>query len=309
MLASALLALEVLSWSVPFRLQSRAICARSTGKATMLLEDLVQRLADEDARKYGERPVDVSRLELPAECVGARNVFIIFHGAGGPDRETDDLQERVRLQDVTAGLERTICLGDWRPWFSAGARRNLNSYHGQEVGRKLGALLAARAPELRSLHVVGTSAGAWPANELCSSYVKAASGRPRATVMLSLTDPFTARSDRPLADPWGVRNFGRHADFAEQYLNSDDSAPSTNEPLPLCYCYDVTHAAERASFPLPGGGSTGNPLLDAGMMLLGYHNWPMGYLARHYVTLLDSQGQLVMPTHEKLPRGVVNNIL
>ena len=90
--------------------------------------------------------------------------------------------------------------------------------------------------------------------------------------MLSLTDPFTARSDRPLADLWGMRNFGASADFAEQFLNSDDIAPSTNDPIPLCYVWDVTGAKERETFPLPGGGSTGNALLDAGMMLLGYHS-------------------------------------
>ena len=44
------------------------------------------------------------------------------------------------------------------------------------------------------------------------------------------------------------------ADFAEHFLNRDDIVPSTSTPLPLCYCYDVTGAAERASFPLPGGG-------------------------------------------------------
>ena len=82
------------------------------------------------------------------------------------------------------------------------------------------------------------------------------------------------------------------------------SVPSTSKPLPLCYCYDVTGAKERASFPLPGGGKTGSALKDVGMTLLGYHNWPMGYMARHYQTHLDAQGRLVVPSHKKL-RGDV----
>ena len=270
---------------------------------------LVEKLAADDERMYLANPVDTSSVELPVGCAGAENVFMIFHGAGGPDRETNDLLERVASQDASVALDRTVCLFDWRPWFSLGNRRNLNSYHGQAVGRRLGQLLAASAPELCTLHIVGTSAGAWPANELATSYVANTAGRSRARVQLSLTDPFTARSDRPFADPWGMRNFGRDADFAEQFLNSDDIAPSTNEPLPLCYCYDVTHAAERATFPLPGGGSTGNPLLDAGMMLLGYHNWPMGYMARHYETRLDTAGHPMVPSHDELPRGAVNQVL
>jgi len=279
--------------------------------AAMIFDGLSARFAEEDQRTYLADPLDVSIVELPAQCNGATDVFIIFHGAGGPDRETEDLEARVCSQDAAAALDRAVCVFDWRPWFSTGSRRNLNSYHGQEVGSRLGQILADAAPALRTLHVVGTSAGAWPANEMCTAYVKATAERAqgRASVVLSLTDPFTARSDRPLADPWGMRHFGESADFAEQYLNTDDIAPSTNDPLPLCYCWDVTGAAERASFPLPGGGSTGNALLDAGMLLLGYHNWPMGYMARHYETRLDSEGRLIVPSHDLLPRGAVNAVL
>ena len=288
----------------------RAAHANLHLRPTMSFEGLVEKIAEEDKKAYEANPIETSGIELPEGCQGAKDVFMIFHGAGGPDRETDDLQERVLAQDKASGFERTVCLFDWQPWFSRGQQRNLNSYHGQAVGRKLGQLLAAQAPDLQTLHIVGTSAGAWPANELCTAYVESTTGQAqRATVLLSLTDPFTARSDRPFADPWGMRNFGRDADFAEQYLNTDDIAPSTNEPLPLCYCYDVTTAAERASFPLPGGGSTGNALLDAGMMLLGYHNWPMGYLARHYETRLNANGRLIIPTHDELPRGAVNMVL
>ena len=281
---------------------------RRSGTPSMLLDGLVRSMADADEKAYLADPVDVSAVRLPDGFGGARDVCIIFHGRGGPDRETDDLIERVRTQDAAVGLERPAAVFDWQPWFSNQASRN--SFHGQEVGRRLGRLLAAEAPGLRTVHVVGTSAGAWPANELCTSYIEAAAGdKQRASVHLSLTDPFTARSDRPLADGWGGRNFGASADFAEHYLNSDDIVPSSNEPLQNCYCWDVTGAAERSSFPLPGGGSTGNPVLDAGMMLLGYHNWPMGYMARHYETALDAEGRVVLPSHENLPRGAVNFVL
>ena len=29
----------------------------------------------------------------------------------------------------------------------------------------------------------------------------------------------------------------------------------------------------------------------------------MGYMARHYETKIDSQGRLVVPSHDELPRG------
>ena len=115
--------------------------------------------------------------------------------------------------------------------------------------------------------------------------------------------------------------------------------PSTNFALPLCYVYDVTGSKERmafltpilsptlapaltltrkpelyrkphptqerSAFPPP---DTGNFLQDIGLRLLGFHNWPIGYLARHYETVLDAKGHPVLPSHEQLPRGTVKKV-
>ena len=125
-----------------------------------------------DEEKFLQNPTDTSALSLPPGCAAAKNVFLVFHGRGGPDRETDDLLARVRAQDAAAKFVRTVALVDWRPYFESDAARI--SFAGQAVGRKLGRALFAEAPGLRSLHVVGTSAGAWPANEVCTAYVEAA---------------------------------------------------------------------------------------------------------------------------------------
>ena len=106
-----------------------------------------------------------------------------------------EMLARVRAQDAAAKFERTVALVDWRPYFESDAARI--SFAGQAVGRKLGHALFAEAPGLRTLHVVGTSAGAWPANEVCTAYVEAAAAaatKSRAAVILSLTDPFTQRA-------------------------------------------------------------------------------------------------------------------
>ena len=112
------------------------------------------------AAQYAANPADLSGLSLPPGCAGATNVFLVFHGRGGPDRETDDLLARVRAQDAAAKFSRTVTLFDWRNYFENDAARI--SFAGQAVGRRLGRALFAEAPNLRTLHVVGTSAGAWP---------------------------------------------------------------------------------------------------------------------------------------------------
>lgn len=122
------------------------------------------------------------------------------------------------------------------------------------------------------------------------------------------------------------------ADFAEHFLNTDDVVPSTNVPLPYCHVYDVTGCKERKDFPL--WGVTGNFLQDVGLLFLGYHlpphpplptstppppyplpptpppplryhNWPMGYMARHYTLELDNLGYVRHPNHMNQPRGQV----
>jgi hypothetical protein len=215
-------------------------------------------------------PTDISGATLPA--FAQRDVFLHFHGRGGPDREDADLKSRILAQDSAAGLDRLVHIVVWREWLEAASTERI-SYVGQAIGRKLGEQLATHR-DLRSLHVCGTSAGGFAANECVSAYVRAA-GANRATTRLTLCDPFCARADE-VGAPWddglrtsGARLFGKDADFAEHYLNSDDIVPSTNFALPLCYCYDVTGSSERAAFPPP---STGNLLQDLGLRLLGYHN-------------------------------------
>lgn len=252
---------------------------------------------------YLSSPADISAVALPE--FSQPHVYLHFHGRGGPDREDADLKARILEQDRLAGLSRFVHVFVWREYLEAASTERI-SFTGQAIGRKLGQVLAAR-PNLRSLHVSGTSAGGFAANECISAYVEAAGSR-RASTRLTLCDPFCARADE-VGAPWddgmrtsGARLFGRDADFAEHFLNSDDIVPSTNFPLPLCYVYDVTGSSERAAFPPP---STGNLLQDLGLRLLGYHNWPIGYVARHHRTELDALGDPVVPSHATLPRGTV----
>jgi hypothetical protein len=252
---------------------------------------------------YEAKPADISAAILPSFT--QRDVFLHFHGRGGPDREDADLKARVLSQDRAAGLDRFVHVFVWRDWLEATSTERI-SFTGQAIGRKLGQALATRT-DLRSLHVCGTSAGGFAANECISAYV-AAAGPQRATTQLTLCDPFCARANE-VGAPWddgrrttGARLFGKDADFAEHYVNTDDVVPSTNFPLPRCYCFDVTGSRERSAFPPP---STGNLLQDLSLRLLGYHNWPIGYLARHYETRLGSDGAPVVPSHEVFPRGVV----
>ena len=196
------------------------------------------------------------------------------------------------------------------PWFTANTDRL--SFQSSGVGSEIGRALAAN-PALRSLHVVGTSAGSFAAHACCSGYVAscvAAGGdKQRAAVRLTLADPFAAKEGASFQSGRGAQLFGirRDADFAEHYLNTDDIVPNTEVPLPLCTCYDVTGCVERKAFPPPE--KTGDFVYDLILKSLGYHSWPMGYVARHYQTTLDADGRLVWPSHADTPRGTVVKVV
>ena len=213
---------------------------------------------------------------------------------------------RFRQQDAAAGFKREVIVFNWMPWFTSNTDRL--SFQSASVGAALGKMLASNR-DMRSLHIVGTSAGSFAADACCSAYVAAAAvasaGYSRAAVRLTLADPFAARDGASFQSGRGAQFFGKDADFAEHYLNTDDIVPNTAVPLPLCYCYDVTGSAERKSFPPPD--KTGDVVYDFILKSLGYHSWPMGYLARHYETRVDG-GTLVWPSHQEKPRGAVEKV-
>lgn len=270
-----------------------------------------EKTGEELALEYARSPADVSGVTsaLPPTFAKARDVAIIFHGSGGPDRETADVLARFRAQDAAAGLRREVVVFNWMPWFTANTDRL--SFQSAGVGAELGRYLAAN-PALRTVHVVGTSAGSFAADACCSAYIAArvAGGggdNQRAAVRLTLADPFAAREGTSFSSGRGAQLFGRDADFAEHYLNTDDIVPNTEVPLPLCACYDVTGCAERKAFPPPE--RTGDFVYDLILKSLGYHSWPMGYVARHYQTTLDADGRLVWPSHADTPRGTVVKVV
>jgi len=266
---------------------------------------------------YLAAPVDVSSVDLPAGVRGQRDVVLIFHGRGGEDRETELTRDTILAEDRANNVTRPVVVYNWERCIDPSPNRLFLG--AMDVGSKLGRALSAER-QLRSLHIIGTSAGGFVADSCCKEYVERASrrGGPRAKIRLSLCDPFTQPDAKPGTLDWflcsdaatiaagrAAGQFGLQADFAEHYLNADDPVPSTSTPLANCFVYDVTRSSEKRSFPLPGGGESSDRAKNFILWSLGYHNFPMAYFAEHYRTLVDAEGRVRFPSHEELPRGTV----
>lgn len=220
-----------------------------------------------------------SRLEAIESAVEAKyrdlisvgqnrvNTFI-FPGAGGVDILVEELCSKIPRSKII----------DWTEH-----RGNIftAAYDGEAVGQAIANLLLQQEnTQEDEIHFIGISVGAFCANAAATVAFQQMHDTP-TNVRLTLLDPFCGRG--VFGSSYGRENFGKYATVAIQILNSDDPVPTTNDPLPNCYCLDVTNAPERDSFiPLPGDSM---------------HSWPLAYLARHFQEPLGP-----------MPRGTVMKV-
>lgn len=182
----------------------------------------------------------------------------IFPGSGGVDELV------LELQSVTPNSK----IIDWKEHRGSILTA---AYDGEAVGEAI-AELVEKAGTTRCVHYIGISVGAFCANAAATTTYKyrardvSIREKTTRTVQLTLLDPFCGRG--VFGPNYGRNQFGKYATTAIQILNSDDPVPTTNDPLPNCFCIDVTGAPQREAFiPLPGDSM---------------HSWPVAYFARHY---------------------------
>lgn len=225
---------------------------------------------------YGSHPTPIAQLR-PTD----KYDVIIFPGAGGPDQYTSALQESILRSDKKKGVVRQVVVYDWQQWRGNFLRAAFDS---QLVGAAVGGQLAQNAG-LKNVHAIGISVGAFAADSCLKTY-KSLAQQPSASTHLTLLDPFTSKG--PFGYGWGLKNFGLGADVVEDYLNSDDPVPTTNDPVSNAFTLDVTSSQAKRSFV---GDS--------------YHSWPVAYLASHWTTEVDEKGDILEPASEKVPKGTV----
>jgi hypothetical protein len=218
----------------------------------------------------------------PLEQFDDKDIVIIFPGAGGPDENTSNLAQAVIESDKLCGVKRHVEVYDWSPWKGNLIRA---SYDGQSVGKIIGEQLAEGFGDLKSVHVMGVSVGAFAADSCCHHFQKKSQNKKSASVptyvRATFLDPFTQRG--LFGTKYGTKLFGKAAAFCEHYLNTDDPVPSTNEPLSKAIVYDITASESRKLFiPLKGDSM---------------HSWPVAYYGRQWETKLNEDGTLFHPLH------------
>lgn len=192
----------------------------------------------------------------------ARDVTIIFPGAGGRDAISDELEESLR-QSSSSTDNSFVTTFDWQEHRGTVLTA---AYDSETVGETVGKCLwEVMRGQLRSVHCVGISVGAFAANGMAREICVARDGEPSPYVRLTLLAPFTSRG--VTGSSYGPDNFGEKADYAVQYMTKEDPVPTTDKTLPQCTRYDITSSKTKDDFVLPDGESM--------------HCWPVAYYARH----------------------------
>jgi len=184
--------------------------------------------------RLGSTDSDFSDDILPQPSDGSwddvEEATLVFHGAAGQDKFTDALMENLKRNSSRSKYSSMI------EWSQFSSNILQASFNGQRLGRNVASDILKRAPNLKSLHIIGISVGAFAADSVCSQ--SKASKQSVYYVQLTLLDPFTQRGIFDTG--YGARNYGKDADYFQQYLNTDDPVPSTNAPLQQSVCYDIT---------------------------------------------------------------------
>ena len=224
------------------------------------------------------------------EWNNVKQVTIVFHGAGGKDVYTDELMNR--LDDVdkkSKSPQEQSSYNHIVDWSKYSTNILQASYNGQQIGelaaKEILEQVTSSNNNLTTIHFIGISVGAFAADaavkevkknfEISSSTKEENNSNNTDSippfVQLTLLDPFQQRGIFGVG--YGNNEFGKSADYAEQYLNTDDPVPSTNKPLKNTVCYDVTSLRPRSIFG---------------------HDWPLVYYARS-----DNCGQLQIDNQEQ----------
>ncbi|MBL91792.1 MAG: hypothetical protein CMH56_08295 [Myxococcales bacterium] len=169
--------------------------------------------------------------DLPGPTV-AKNLLVVVHGSGDTPKDWPNALRAAIEKEYGDGLDWDIWTYDWDVY---AASRMTASGDGLVVGQLLGEALLESPYDYQHLHLVAHSAGSYVIHALAQTV---STQKSDMTIHATYLDPFTANGFFDWS--YGQREFGRHADYAENFMNVDDPVPSTNNLLEHAHNFDVT---------------------------------------------------------------------
>lgn len=183
---------------------------------------------------YAHWPRDFSPITSFAITQNTQYLSLSVHGVKDkPESWSNPLQDIIQqsnneqLSDLTKAQ---ISLA-WQPYSDNAL---ICSVTGENIGEELGNKIAL-LPNLKAVHIIGHSCGAFVIYGLCKKLKQI---KPSISVQTTYLDPVSIYSG--IFWQYGVNNFGDCADFSDSYIDTKDGVPGSNEKLKNAYTFDVT---------------------------------------------------------------------
>ncbi len=183
---------------------------------------------------YAYWPRDFSSVTEFEITEGTQYITLSAHGVNdSPSSWSDELQQAMadktypQLQLVTQQHQSI----DWQHYSD---NVFLCSVAGKKIGLEIGERLA-KVASLKAIHAVGHSCGSFVVLGICEGLKSINSN---ILVQTSYLDPVSVYSG--FYWDYGIEYFGSCADFTDNYIDTRDTVPGSNTPLPHGFTFDVT---------------------------------------------------------------------
>lgn len=183
-------------------------------------------------------------------------IILITHGIYD---DTSSWVEQLKKTYQAQGTDAQVIDLDWSEYSNNALRCAVN---GLRIGEQVGSQLSNRE-ELNQVHLIGHSCGAFVVYGVCQA-IK--SKKPDVKIQTTYLDPVSIYGVRR---SYGVNHFGRCADYAEAYIDTEDGVVGSNQALKYAHTFDVTAIRKQQNNPT-------SP-----------HNWPTVF----YQQLVQSEQQ------------------
>ena len=184
--------------------------------------------------KFSIKKIEISQ--------NTQKLVLLFHGSNDDQNpELKSIKDNIE-NHIKSPKKNEVINYNWS-YASSYLRASANT---MKIGKVIG-LEISNFKNINTIHLIAHSAGAFIAESFCKSY-RANGGSAR--IETTFLDPFNLRGFSDFN--YGVRNFGKCADFALSIINTDDSVPTTNSILKNSWNIDITSLKKPKNFKEKG---------------------------------------------------------
>ena len=190
-------------------------------------------------------PRDFSAVSELSVAPDTEYITLSAHGVkDSPASWSDELQQLMAIKPY-AQLGKIAQQNHSIDWQRFSNNVFICSVSGKRIGIEIGERLAKQA-NLNAIHAIGHSCGSFVVLGICEG---AKSVNPQIVVQTTYLDPVSVYSG--FFWDYGLEHFGSCADFSDNYIDTRDTIPGSNQPLTHAYTFDVTKRQTKADAEFP----------------------------------------------------------